>query len=347
MGRFSNELNQKPSIRNGYLAMTSTTRNNREIFARAVVFVASLLMLFALAACSSEPENQEQDSVVEMIVLDEEYVSDEEFIPEEEKTVPEQSMSEHMRQAYSEVDQIVSEYDDSVAVSVIPLDGSPGFSINGEKSFVSASMIKLLILADYLQSVEQGAIDPDGIYTRTAKDVVGGTGVIQNEASGTVYSYDDLARHMIMYSDNTATNVLIDMLGMDSINKEAVSLGLGGTDLNRKMMELNSGVENHISADDAAFILVSIANHTLASKNLSEKAESYLLKQTDSEGIARGLPAGVEFGHKTGSLDFIRHDGGIVYSQYPYVIVVLTELDATSANSLMSKISNTVYKILE
>lgn len=321
--------------------MTSFTRNYSRFLTIAATFAILLFVLSVLASCSSGPEKQGQDYLVEMTVSEDEYV------PEEEEAEPEQSMSEQMRGAYYEVRQMVSEYGESVAVSVVPLDESPGFSINGEKSFVSASMIKLLILEDYLRSVEQGAINPDGIYTRDAKDVVGGTGVIQNEASGTVYTYDDLARHMVMYSDNTATNVLINVLGMDSINEEAVSLGLSGTNLQRKMMELNSGVENHISADDAAFILASIANHTLVSKDLSEKAESYLLKQTDSDGLAQGLPAGVEFGHKTGSLDSVRHDGGIVYSQSPYVIVVLTELNATTANSLMSKISNTVYKALE
>lgn len=320
--------------------MVNLIKNGRA-FALISVLVIPLLLLCMLSACSATPEEREEDSPIEMSVSENAYSAVEK--ESEVKSV----MSEQIRSAYDGVKEIVSNYGDSVAVSVVPLDGSPGFSINGEKSFVSASMIKLLILADYLESVDEGNIDPNAIYTRNKKDVVGGTGVIQNEAAGTTYTYDDLARHMIMYSDNTATNVLIDILGMEAINSEASNLNLGGTNLQRKMMELNTGVENHISSDDAASILVSIANSSLSSKELCTKAESYLLKQTDSKGLAQGLPPDIEFGHKTGSLDSVRHDGGIVYSENPYVIVVLTELSASSANSLMSKISSTVYNSLE
>lgn len=257
-----------------------------------------------------------------------------------------QTKSEQMKSAEDSVMDIISEYDRSVAVAVLPLDGSLGFSINGDKSFVSASMIKLLILAEYLDETDNGNLDSDSLYTRNSNDVVGGTGVIQSEAPGTTYSYDELAKYMIIYSDNTATNVLIDLMDMNSVNEKARELGLNAAGLQRKMMDFNSGTENHISANDAALIFSKIATHTLASETSCKKAESYLLQQVDSEGLAQGLPAGIDFGHKTGSLGSIRHDGGIVYSANPYVIVVLTEIGAPAANNIMKAISNTVYKCL-
>lgn len=75
-------------------------------------------------------------------------------------------------------------------------------------------------------------------------------------------------------------------------------------------------------------------------------AESYLLEQSDPEGLAQGLPANVPFGHKTGSLSSVRHDGGIVYGENPYVVVVLTSLDGGTANALMSNISRAAYAAL-
>lgn len=255
-------------------------------------------------------------------------------------------MTQDMADAERCVRELVSGYGDKVAVVVQPLDDGLGFSINGEEDFVSASMIKLLILMEYLDEVDSGVLDSDAIYALDGKDVVGGTGTIQSSAEGAQYTYDDLARYMIMYSDNTATNVLIDLMGMDAINMEAQRLGLTSTTLNRRMMQLGTGVENYISANDAALILREIARHTCLSQASSIKAEDYLKSQTDKKGLAEGLPQGISFGHKTGTLDSVRHDAGIIYGEYPYVIVVLTSLPAEGANDLMKEISRGVYEKL-
>lgn len=264
-------------------------------------------------------------------------------IPSVNNTAP----SQEMESLKAQVQQIVAPYGDNVSVVVAPVDGSPGFAINENRRFVSASMIKLLILAEFLSEVDGGVKSLNSTYTLEGSDIVGGTGKIQGDSPGTTYTYDDLARYMITHSDNTATNILIDSMGMSMINARAARLGLTQTDLQRKMMDLDSGRENHISAADAAAILLKTANHTLASEAMCTKAESYLQAQTDTEGLAQGVPHNIPFGHKTGSLDSIRHDGGIVYSSKPYVIVVLTSLDAGTANSLMARVSETVYNTLK
>lgn len=321
--------------------------SKRAITIVAVVFIVAVLCIAGLSlhTCKGGNESEETQPVegIQPTATDKSANTEEET-PAEEK---QPSQSKKMVAAETAVKGIVADYGDDVAVAVVPLDGSLGFDINGNEKFVSASMIKLLILAEFMDEVDSDKLGLETVYTRDPNDVVGGTGVIQNEPAGTTYSYDDLARHMIMYSDNTATNVLIDLMGMDAINEKAEELALSKTDLQRKMMDFNSGVENHISANDAANILLGIANKSIASKKLCEKAEGYLLKQTDSAGIAQGLPSGVEFGHKTGDLNTIRHDGGIVYAEGPYVIVVLTDIGASSANALMSEISSVVYQNLE
>ena len=255
-------------------------------------------------------------------------------------------MSPEMANAKTNVEGLVAQYGYSVGVAVVPLDGTQGFSINGDERFVAASMIKLLILAEYASQVDAGTLDPNATRSISADEIVGGTGEIQNRGAGT-YTYGDLALFMIMYSDNTATNALIDTLGADKINLRASELQLGNTHLNRKMMDLDSNVENFISANDAAEILVEIANGTLASQSTCDTLEAYLLRQTDSLGLTQGLPAGIKFAHKTGSLDPIRHDGGIVYADKPYVIVVLTSLGTSGANALMTNVSDVVYRALE
>lgn len=320
-------------------------RGNASRCAVAALCLTGALAAVGVAGCAEESAPVDP---TDMVSVEEAPAEDAVATPSGDDEVAEEveapQQADWVASAQAEVEELVDGYGEGVAVAVLPLDGGEGFAVNGDERFVSASMIKLLILAEFMDEVDAGLIDLDDTYVRDANDVVGGTGVIQGEAAGTVYTFDDLARHMIMYSDNTATNVLIDTMGMEAINNKAAELGLQATDLQRKMMQLDTGVENHISANDAALILRGIANHTLASAELCERAEGYLLKQTDSEGLAEGLPDGIAFGHKTGSLDAIRHDGGIVYSDDPYVVVVLANIGAGEANALMERVSSTVYQ---
>lgn len=255
-------------------------------------------------------------------------------------------LSVNMQNAKEGVKALVSGYGDDVAVSVMSLDDGSSFDINGDKKFISASMIKLLILATLVDKVNQGSVSLDQGYTLKKADIVGGTGHINTYPLGTSFSYGDLAKYMIAYSDNTATNVLIDVLGKDSINSEASKLGLVNTSLNRKMMDLDSGVENYMSTNDAASILCGFANKAIGGAVMSETSVGYLKAQTDNNAISKGIPSGVSFAHKTGTLNSVRHDGGIVYADEPYVIVVFTTLGESAANSLMRDISSSVYKAL-
>lgn len=246
--------------------------------------------------------------------------------------------------ARTAVRQLLEGYDTSVAVSMVPLDGTQGFGVNNKKQFVSASMIKLLVLATLMDQAQAGNVKLDATYTLNAADIVGGAGHINEFALGTEFSYDQVAESMIAYSDNTAANVLIDLLGMDAINAEAAKLGLEATHIGRKMMDLSGTSENYMSTRDAAVILRGFAEGKIASKELSDKAMHYLVQQTDNDALARGIPSGVTFAHKTGSLTMIRHDGGVVLADEPYVLVVFTELYDGEANELMARISQAVYE---
>lgn len=305
-----------------------------------IVIVALVVVLGVLVLTSRNEAGPRQDDIIVS------EGSSSMAAQEAAQEAPDRAMSEQTRRAKADVESIVGSYGDSVAVCVMPVDGSPGFSINGDERFVSASMIKLAILAEYVDQVSSGALNPDDTYVVQSSDIVGGTGSIQNSGAGASYTYSQLAKHMIAQSDNVATNILIEALGQDAINQNARDLGLSTTTLNRKMMQLNSGVENYVTADECARLLVGIANGSLGGPELSTSAQDYLLAQTDSEGLAQGIPSGARFGHKTGSLDGIRHDGGIVFAQNPYVIVVLTKLDASEANELMARISKAVSSAL-
>lgn len=251
--------------------------------------------------------------------------------------------------AQAAVAELIANAEGEVCVSVRMVDGSGGFDFNGSEAVQSASMIKLLVLAEYLDQVDSGEVSPTETYELADEDVVSGSGTMQDDRPGTVYTLDEVARRMIYQSDNTATNVLIDRLGMEDIAEKRDELGLDGTQLTHKLMlSASDNSHNQISANDAALILGRIANNALASEKACDRAEEFLLEQEDDEGLAEGLPEGVAFGHKTGTVDYVRHDGGIVYAKHPYVICVLTDgLGYDTANDLMAQISAAVYDALK
>lgn len=249
----------------------------------------------------------------------------------------EQSAPQEIKELQQQIEELTQPYGSSVSVCIIDASNGNYCHVNSDKAFVSASMIKLAVLCEYMHAVDNGQLDPADRVTLKNMKVVGGTGLIQTERHAS-YSYDELCRYMIMYSDNTATNVLINKLGQDAINERVQALGCKNTSLNRQLMALNTNTENWISARDAATILYKFKNGTAASSTICAKALEYLSKQTDNEGMAEGISSGA-FAHKTGSLRSMRHDGGIVLGKRPYVIVALCDIGAGNANRLMKEIA--------
>lgn len=249
----------------------------------------------------------------------------------------EQSAPQEIKELQLQIEELTQPYGSSVSVCIIDASNENYCQVNSDKAFVSASMIKLAVLCEYMHAVDNGQLDPADRVSLKNMKVVGGTGLIQTERHAS-YSYDELCRYMIMYSDNTATNVLINKLGQDAINERVQALGCKNTSLNRQLMALNTNTENWISARDAATILYKFKNGTAASSTICAKALEYLSKQTDNEGMAEGISSGA-FAHKTGSLRSMRHDGGIVLGKHPYVIVALCDIGAGNANKLMKEIA--------
>lgn len=224
--------------------------------------------------------------------------------------------------------------------------------IDADTAVVSASMIKLIIAETFLGQVDAGKQSLDATYVLKDDDLVGGTGVLQGRGAGAEVTYRELVQAMISESDNVATNVLIDALGMEAVNDEAESLGLTGTRLNRRMMDMdavNAGVENFVTADDVATLLKMVYDKTFVNAQMSALMLEALEAQSDDVGILTGLPADVVFAHKTGSLSTVRHDGGIAESDRPFVLVVLCGgqgFTEDGALGTMGKMGAAVYEDL-
>lgn len=246
------------------------------------------------------------------------------------------------------LEQAAGAHAGTYAVACASADGSWSVDVNGDKPFVSASIIKLAILGTLLDQAQSGVLSLDDSVTVGPSDIVGGTGVIQASGAGGSYTYRQLAAYMIQDSYNIATNLIIDAVGMPAVNEYASEIGLTQTTLNRRMMDFAAGDENYTSANDVAHILQLIYQGKLVSLDASEFALDLLKSQHDDAGLLEGLPAGSVFAHKTGALDGVFNDGGIVLDRNPYVMVVLSgDAEKSQAQACMVDLAQAADAAIE
>ena len=112
-----------------------------------------------------------------------------------------------------------------------------GFSVGGSCAVLSASTIKLLVLAEVFRQAEEGSLSLAEGVTLTAEKRTGGDGILKELLSGHTFTLKELCTLMIIVSDNEAANLLLDRVGMDKVNQLGEDLGLTATHLGRKMMD--------------------------------------------------------------------------------------------------------------
>ena len=135
-----------------------------------------------------------------------------------------------------EIEKIISEVKGQVSVSLYVLDKNIAFSIDVINKVLSASKIKLLILAELMRQVSEAKLSLSQKITLTDSMRVGGDGILKVLASGHQFSLKELAKLMIVVSDNEATNILIDLLTMENINALGRNLALKETFLKYSLL---------------------------------------------------------------------------------------------------------------
>ena len=240
----------------------------------------------------------------------------------------------------------------TICVSFYDLKERDGFSIDGGRRVPSASTIKLVIMAELMRRVRRGELSLDDKITVTEEMKTGGDGILKELAPGHRFTIKEIMTLMIIISDNEATNILIEMLGMDGINKMAGELELKEALLGRKMMDSEAkkqGHDNYICADDIALILRKIYMGNCGDGEASAVMRDILKRQQQSGRLQLYLPEEVEVAHKCGDLDFLENDGGIILlPDHPYILVVLTSGMPTNKDGreAIGIISRIVYEEL-
>lgn len=198
--------------------------------------------------------------------------------------------------------------------------GGPHFSHNGARSFKAASTVKIAVMIELFRQIDAGMLSLDQHRASTAADHTNGSGVIMHLRPGLNFTLYDLAYLMMSISDNSATNMLIGVVGMDAVNATMRRMGLAHSVLGHLMAGrpgLPEEIENTAVPDEYLRMMEQIMTHEAASAPACEQMIALLEKQQNNRRIARFLPRpnGPRWGTKTGSLPGVVNDVGFVMTE--------------------------------
>ncbi len=216
-----------------------------------------------------------------------------------------------------------------IGVAVQAPDGDR-FSLRGDERFISASTIKIPIMVEIYRQIDRGNPALDDLFTLTKDDICPGSGVLLQLHPGIELTLRDLVYLMISISDNTATNMLIDLAGMDNVNAAITSLGMGNSALGRKMRGVpapEGSLENWGTPNDFVAVIDAILTGAAASRESCDGMIEMLTLQQNTRRIGRFFPEGtLPWGSKTGTVGDVSHDTGFVRSpQGDMVVAVFTQ----------------------
>lgn len=222
---------------------------------------------------------------------------------------------------------------------------------NDEKQMLAASIIKLPILIECFNQINKGIISNDDIFITKNKEKVPSCGALNYMRENLKVTLEDLYTLMIILSDNYATNMLIDKLGIYNINKTINEIGLKNTILNRKMFDEEKsllGLENYTSARDMAYLLEKMYNKELIDEKSSEEMISILKNQRLNGKIPffiQSIRPKIQIAHKTGEDTNITHDVGIVFAKEPFIVCFCgNNVNVPEYERLMQDITYELYK---
>jgi beta-lactamase class A len=234
----------------------------------------------------------------------------------------------------AQVQKVSHDLDGTIGVAVLDLTDGRSMLINGDAVFPTASSIKLAVLAELYRQEQQGQSGATGkarlsdAYVFDKKDLVADSAILSGLTPGvTRLTNRDLATFMVVVSDNSAANILIDRVGMQNVNALLTSVGLQHTRLQRKMMDVKAaqeGRENLATAKDMTNLLAALYRGQVLNQQLTADFFQVLGNHKESN-MPRYLPDDVVVANKPGELAGIRNDVGVVFApNRPFVLCVMT-----------------------
>jgi beta-lactamase class A len=269
-------------------------------------------------------------------------------VPRPAPRAPDDAKRSALQQALERRLQAIAESVDGVmGYEVLDLTTSTRFGRLQDEVFPVASTIKLAILYELFKQADEGRSKLDEVRPLDSRHVVGGAGVLR-ELNAPAMPLRDYATLMIVLSDNTATNVVIDAVGLQNVTARMAGLGLGATRVRRRMMDMDAarrGDENVSTPSEINRLLSLIYRGDGLSKG-SHDGLLRILKKSKSSPMRRSIPSAVEVANKPGTLEGVAVDAGIVYvQQRPYLFsAMLAYLSGgTDGEAALESASRAVY----
>jgi beta-lactamase class A len=235
---------------------------------------------------------------------------------------------------------------------------------NADTYIHAASTMKLAVLLGVFRQISRGELTIDApvhVRNRFTSIVNRQPFMLElaRDADPNVYSnlgktmtVRDLAYQMITTSSNLATNLLVEVIGVGTIQRALDELEVSGLRVLRGVEDqaaFDAGLNNEVTANGLLRLLRLIAEEKAYSRDASAAMLEIMMDQQYKSGIPAGLPKAARVAHKTGNISTVHHDAGIVYleNRKPYVLVVLTQFDQkTGRTSAVAEVSRDIFTTL-
>lgn len=225
------------------------------------------------------------------------------------------------------------------------------WALNADRPITAASVIKIPVLMEAFHAVQTGAAHTEETFVIQAKDKLPSCGALNYLHEGLGVTFRDLCVLMIILSDNTATNLLIQRLGMENVNANLRALGFKTTALNRLLFDGEAaarGIENIVTARETDRMLRLLYDGKAVSPQASREMLEILCDQRLNGKMPFFLPRGVRVAHKTGEDSGITHDVGIIYAKRPFIACFCAQkTDVPQMERAMQDITQILYKYAE
>jgi D-alanyl-D-alanine carboxypeptidase len=257
---------------------------------------------------------------------------------------------------------LIEAHEGLVGVAVKHFDKDETFFHRADEPMPTASLIKLAVMVETYRQAREGQVDLARHVVLRNEDKVPGSGILTTQFSaGASFALRDAVRLMIAFSDNTATNLVLDQIGLAATAKYLEQIGCPNTKIHAKVFKRETSVFPERSrefglgsttASEMLRLLDLLHRRELVSPEASDAMKEHLLACDDKKKFPRLLPEGTKLAHKTGSVDDVRTDAGIIYSPSGAIAVcVLTKenkdtrwADDNAGDLLCARIARAVYE---
>ncbi|HEY9784370.1 MAG TPA: serine hydrolase, partial [Candidatus Obscuribacterales bacterium] len=219
--------------------------------------------------------------------------------------------------------------------------------LDARAPYSAASIIKVPVFVSLLVALDRGELKPTDLLTIRQDLITGGSGYLQWRPVDSKLSVKDTAELMIVISDNTATNMLIDALGgREKLNNQFKSWGLKHTRLNNMLADLEG--TNTTSPFELAYLMGRIDNGELISDQSREWMYNVMKRTRTRTLLPQGIGPGAKIFHKTGDIGRMVGDAGIVEAPNGHRFIVAVQVERPHndrrANEMIRSLSKLIYK---